>query len=495
MKNITKNYIFSILYQMLNIFLPLITTPYISRVLSVSGVGYNSYVSSVINYYSLFIILGTYTYGQREIGANQNCKEKYTEIFYNIFLLKIILGISVLAIYFITLPIYSENLRCLFIVRTLTLLANTIDTSWFFQGMENFQVTVTRQIIIRIAGTAGIFLFVKNENDLVIYALIDASLMILGNISILHYLKKYIDNFSLINLIKKNTVHLNIFIYFKGAVILFIPQIATSLYMSIDKSMIGWIFEDGIQSGYYEQATKIYLMGLAFIVALTGVLIPRLSLYYNEGNKIELSKSVEGAIKYIFFLGSPLACGISAIGFNLLPWFLGNEYIGSCSVLSITSFLILIMGLTNFMGYGYLIATCQQKTYTLTVTLGTIINIFFNSILIRTHGAAGAALASIGSEICVMILQVLYLNKQINIVKILLPNFKYLFFSMAMWSITLILSIILACTPVNTIFIIFIGITVYALLLTITRDKYFLFLLNGLKSRLSVKHRRKINNE
>ena len=74
MKNITKNYIFSILYQMLNIFLPLITTPYISRVLSVSGVGYNSYVSSVINYYSLFIILGTYTYGQREIGANQNCK-------------------------------------------------------------------------------------------------------------------------------------------------------------------------------------------------------------------------------------------------------------------------------------------------------------------------------------------------------------------------------------------------------------------------------------
>ena len=168
MGNIKRNYIFSIMYQMLNIFIPLFTTPYVSRVLGVSGIGFNSYVASIVNYFSLFIILGTYTYGQREIGANQNNRESYITIFLNIASLKLILGGIGITAFFFTIPLYDSKLKLLFLIRSLILFANTIDISWFFQGMENFQITATRQMVIRIIGAYSIFTFVNKPEHLVL---------------------------------------------------------------------------------------------------------------------------------------------------------------------------------------------------------------------------------------------------------------------------------------------------------------------------------------
>lgn len=484
MKQITKNYIFSILYQMLNIILPLITTPYVSRVLDVSGVGRNSYVLSIVNYYSLFVILGTYTYGQREIGASQKDKNRYTDVFCNIFLLKIILGIIVLGVYIATVPLYAGNLKPLFIVRILTLLANIIDTSWFFQGMENFKVTVTRQMCVRIFGAIGVFALVKNENDLVLYALIDSVLAFIGNISIIPYLRKYISLFSIVKKIGQNKITINLKKYFFGTMSLFFPQIATSLYMSIDKSMIGFFYRDGAEGGYYEQATKIYMMGLTVVIALTNVLIPRLSLYHQEADKDKASEILHNAITYIFFVGAPLATGISAIGFNLLPWFLGSNFNDACVILQVTSFLILVMGITNLLGYGYLVSMRQQNKYTSTVVFGTIFNICINYCLIPAFGAVGAAVASVFSELVVFVFQYIIVNRQIPLLEMFIENTKYLFYSIIMYSITLYMSKNMNASIKNTFIVIIVGVAAYISLLLVTKDKYLFKVVNILHNKI-----------
>lgn len=483
MNKIAKNYIFSILYQMLNIILPLITTPYVSRTLGVSGVGYNSYVSSIVNYYSLFLILGTYTYGQREIGANQNNKEKYEEIFWNIFILKLGLGFIVFTVYLTTIPFYADKLLTLFLVRAITLVANTLDTSWFFQGMENFRVTVTRQMIIRVVGAACIFIFIKKPEDLIFYALIDAALALLGNISILPYLKKYLRDVNIFRIVQKKKVAFSLKIHLKGTIAMFVPQVATSLYMSLDKSMIGYFYMDGIQSGFYEQATKIHMLGLTVVIALTGVLIPRLALYHNEGNTEALRTCSNKAITYIFFIGAPVAFGISSISFNFLPWFLGEDFIGACYVLQISSFLIIVMGLTNFLGYGFLVATRQHKIYTKSVVIGTIVNICFNSLLIPILGAIGAAVASVMSECVVLVFQCIAVRRILIIRFIIRNTYQYLLLSAIMGVITLMLSKSLDPNALNTIIIACVGVVLYGVPLLVLKDAHIMQMLHLLKSR------------
>lgn len=483
MSKIRINYIFSIMYQMLNIIVPLVTTPYVSRVLGVTGVGYNSYVASIVNYFSLFIILGTYTYGQREIGANQNNKIKYTTIFVNIVFLKIILGIIGIIAFLITIPLHDDKLKLLFLVRSLTLLANMIDVSWFFQGMENFQITATRQMLIRIIGAICVFTFVNSPEHLVLYAGIDAGLALIGNISVLPYLKKYISINDLKNNIKIKS-NINLPFYFKGTVSLFIPQIATSLYMSLDKSMIGFFYKDGFESGYYEQATKIHTMGLALIVALTSVLIPRIALLYTKNNNKEMDDILSKGITYILFIGAPLAVGISAIGFNFLPWFLGEGFSKSSDILCITAFLILIMGLTNFWGYGYLVATAQNKIYTISVVGGTIINFLINCVLIPAAGAIGAASASVISEVCVLLFQMVYLKNRVKTFDYIYKGKQYIITAILMGVVVYFMSRNLTPTIMHTIIIAIVVVACYIAPLLVIRDKYLFSILDVVVSKV-----------
>lgn len=473
MKKVIVNYIFSIMFQLLNILLPLITTPYIARTLGVANVGYNSYITSIVNYFTLFAMFGTNMYGQREIGSHQNDKEKYSQIFYKIIIIKIIIGLIVSVAYAIVSYVFFEDFLVLFLIRYFSLAAVIFDISWFFQGLENFKITVIRQMIVKILAVISIFIFVNKENDLWKYMLIDGGLTFLGTITIYSYLPKYLVKVT----INIKTIRSD----FKEMLSLFIPQIATSLYAIIDKSMIGMYYSDGIESGYYEQAYKIEMIGISIVVAFTNVLIPRLALFYETNKKRELYNTIKQAIDYIIFMGVPLAFGISAICKNVLPWFLGGGYDKSSVVLSITAFLILIMGLTNFWGFAYLVATKQSKIYTKSVFLGTGINIILNFILIKLYASIGAAIASVLSEIVVLIFQTIVVRKQIDLKEIFKGKIIYIIDGFIMWLIVSYLSRILSSKFINSILIAMIGALIYLVILVINKDKYLLSILDKLK--------------
>ncbi|PCS01435.1 oligosaccharide flippase family protein [Lactococcus fujiensis] len=181
-----KNYLLNSSYQILLILLPLITAPYLSRVLGASGVGINAFTNSVVFYFSLFSILGTFTYGNREIAYYQNDKKKRSEIFWGInFLSWMIAGITYIV--FLIFISMTQRYQAYYLWQSLIILANLFDISWYFMGMEKFKITVTRNLIFKILTVIAIFIFVRDQNDLIRYIAIAGIGSLLSSLSLWPY--------------------------------------------------------------------------------------------------------------------------------------------------------------------------------------------------------------------------------------------------------------------------------------------------------------------
>ena len=247
-KSITRNYIYNVLYQVLVIIVPLITTPYLSRVLGAEKIGIYSYTLSITTYFILFGSLGVAMYGQREIAYLQDNKYERSKTFFEILFMRFItLGIALVVFYFsfVLKGDYSTYYKILL----LEIVANALDISWFFQGLEEFKKTVLRNSLVKIMSVIFIFILVKTQNDLIEYFIIYVLSTFLGNISLWIYLPKYIE--------KIKFKDLKVLRHLKPTIGLFIPQVAIQIYTVLDKTMIGSIIEDKSEVGFYEQAQKI----------------------------------------------------------------------------------------------------------------------------------------------------------------------------------------------------------------------------------------------
>ncbi len=170
--NIKKNFIYNVLYQILIMILPLITTPYIARVIGANGVGVQSYTYSVVNYFVLFAMLGVNNYGNRSIAAVRDDKEKLSKTFWSIYGLQAILSIIMLIIYMFYLIFITNENKVIAGIQSIYIFSALLDINWFFFGIENFKITVTRNAFIKVISAFSIFIFVKKQDDLYIYSLI-----------------------------------------------------------------------------------------------------------------------------------------------------------------------------------------------------------------------------------------------------------------------------------------------------------------------------------
>ena len=191
MKNsVKKNYIYNLIYQILVIILPLITAPYISRVLGAENIGIYSYTTSISAYFILFGSLGISLYAQREIAYHQDNKKKNSKTFLEIIILRAItmlISITIFCVTFTTNGEYSFFYKILII----ELIAQCFDISWFFSGLEEFKKTVIRNLIVKCISVVAIFLLVKTPEDLDLYFGIYVLSAFIGNISLWFYLPKY----------------------------------------------------------------------------------------------------------------------------------------------------------------------------------------------------------------------------------------------------------------------------------------------------------------
>lgn len=464
-KSIAKNYIFNLVYQLLSIVLPLVTTPYLSRVLGAEPIGIYGYTISIVTYFILFGTLGISMYGQREIAYVQNDKNKQSKAFWEINIVRFItLPISMLIFYlsFCLNGDYQIYYRILLVY----MISNMFDISWYLQGIEEFGKTVIRNIIVKALSLILIFVCVKTQNDLWKYLLIFSGAELLGNLTMWMYLPRYINKVEFKKLeIKK---------HIKPTITLFIPQIATQIYTVMDKTMVGLITNNMSEVGYYEQAQKIVKSALTVITSLGTVMSSRIANCYANNKKEEILANIEKSFNFVCFLGIPIVLGIIGISKNLVPWFYGDGYEKVVSLLIATSPIILAIGFSNVTGLQYLVPIGKQKEYTKSVTIGALSNLILNIILIKLFQSIGAAIASVISEIFVFAVQYYYIRDIIKIRRIAQISCKYLISGFVMLGILVITQVMMIPSAMNTVIQIILGAIIYILILIILKDKFVL---------------------
>ena len=464
MKNsILKNYIYNLIYQIVVIILPLITTPYLSRVLGAENIGIYSYTLSIVTYFILIGSLGVAMYGQREIAYLQNDKKGRSKKFWEIVIFRMITLMISMVIFYFTYAASGEY-KVYYQIFLLEIFANIFDISWFFQGMEDFKKTVGRNLIIRILSVILIFILVKDQDDLAKYIIIYVLTTFIGNISLWFYLPKYIQKVSL--------KHLNIIQHIKPTISLFIPQVATQIYTVLDKTMIGSILGDMSEVGYYEQGQKITKLTLAIITALGTVVAPRIANTFKDGNKEEINQYLNRSFKFVWLLACPMIAGLIAVSSNFVPIFYGDGYDEVATILCVISPLILAIGLNNVTGVQYLIQVKKQRIYTITVVIGAIVNIVLNFILINIFKSVGAAIASVLAETAILIAQLIFVRKDINIKNVYKGAWKYILSSIIMFIFTILLKDITNNQFYNLIIQIVTGSCIYFVILFILKDEF-----------------------
>ena len=464
-KSIKKNYIFNVAYQILTILTPLITAPYLSRVLQPDGIGRASFAESIVSYFSLVAVMGISSYGQREISYVQNDISKRSEVFWNAKILGFCTS-GVTIIFYIVFALLQKENSTLYLILTLNLVANFFDITWFFQGMEDFAKTVTRNAIVKILQICYIFLFVKDKTDLPLYVLGLGLFTMLGNLSLWPYLPKYIT--------KVKLSALKPFKDFKVVLSLFIPSVAIQIYTVLDKTMIGIITGSEYENGYYEQAMKISKMLLVLVTSLSTVMVPRIGHLFENNKKDEIQRYMYRGYRFVWFLGIPMCLGIIMTADNFVPWFFGAGYEKVIPLLKILSFLIPLIGINNVSGTQYLVPTKRQNIFTLTVSIGAITNFCLNLVLIYFFKSIGAAIASLAAETIIPIVQLILLRKEISPLRVIKEGVHYYIAGAIMVAVLIPISDSLSPSVLHTLIITAIGATVYFTVLLIEKDDFFI---------------------
>lgn len=477
-KSIKRNYIYNVSYQILTLITPLVTAPYISRVLGADGIGVYSFTASIVAYFVMVAALGTLNYGNREISYLQNDRANRSVIFWEIELLKLLSVAVCLFAYFIFLFFCKKN-TALYIIQIFSLLSVAADIAWLLQGLEEFGKVVFRNVILKTVNIAFIFIAVQSKDDLLLYVGGQCIMEFLANLSIWAYVPKYID--------KPAWKSLRPLRHLKPTLVLFVPTVATTIYTSLDKTMLGLFTTTDFENGYYEQAIKLSKMVLTLITALGAVMIPRIGFYFNEGKREEAKALLFESFHFVWFLGIPLCLGLAGTAFQFVPWYYGPGYEKVSVLLVILSLLIPIIGISNVTGIQYLITTKRENILTRTVCIGAVINFFLNLILIPHWFSIGAAIGSVAAELVITILQVYYLRKELSPRKIFSSSRNYLFAGVPMLLLLIVENHYFSSSILHTFIMVASGVFSYFALLFLIKDDFLLKYSGSIISRIRPK--------
>lgn len=417
MNQVKNNFLYNIVYQLLVLIIPLITAPYLARVVGVSGIGIYSYTYSIVYYFMLITMLGVNNYGNRSIAKVRDNKEKLSKTFLEIYYFQLIMGIIMLIIYFIYVFTFNVSYKSIALVQSLFIVSAILDINWFFFGIEAFKKTITRNTFVKLLSVILIFIFVKQKSDLWKYTFIMSGTTILSQIILWGYLPKYIT----ITKVKIVDIKKHI----KPNLVLFIPVIAVSLYKIMDKIMLG-AMSNVTEVGYYENAEKIVNIPLTFITALGTVMLPRVSNILAHGDKEKVNEYINKSISFVMFLSFAMCFGLIAIGYHFAPIYFGNSFQKAGILIMMLSVTLPFLSFANVLRTQFLIPSEKDKIYIISVSLGAIVNLIMNLIFIPKYSSIGACIGTIAAEFIVMFYQTMSVRKELDIkkyIKNILPFF------------------------------------------------------------------------
>lgn len=404
--------------------IPLITVPYISRVLGAHNVGINEYTNSWVTFFYLMGQMGITLYGNREVAYHRDDIFKRSQTFWGIEALQLLTVSIALVAYLSSVLLFSTTFRNYFLLQAVWIVATGVDISWYFMGLEEFRITVVRNTLVKIASLILIFVIVKTSNDLGKYILILGVSQLVGNLTLWPYLRGNIVWVSLHNW--------HPFKHFYPALLLFIPTITTQVYLVLNRLMLGRMSTQS-DLGNFGQADKIVKFVLAVVTATGTVMLPHVANKFAKGDIKGVRNSLYSSFSFVSAISIPMMFGLMAIAKKFGPWFLGNQFVLSGSIMFLESPIIVLIAWSNVTGTQYLMPINRVKEFTTSVTIGAVSNVIFNFILIGKWGANGAALATVGSEFLVTASQLVMIRKTISRRKMFAEQWKYILSGLVMF--------------------------------------------------------------
>lgn len=473
-KKIGANYLMNVSYQVFAILVPLIVTPYVSRVIGIEGIGQYSFSYAIMRYFWIFSLLGIASFGVKQIGLYKDDSFNRTKTFWNICSIKLILSSICIFAYFLFIFLFIED-PTLYLIESFYLFGAFVSISWFYQGIEKYGQLTLKNFVIKIISIILIFLLVKSASDLWIYVLILSASSFFSEISMWISLKKYLIKIPLKEVsIKKNN-------YWKPIVLLFFPTIASQIFVIIDKTLIGFITNSNHENGVYEQALKIVEMALVLVTSLSVVKIPYITREYNLGHKDNVVKTMQDSFDFVWFFGVPIAFGIASVAAIFVPVFFGSGYEDVIKLLYVFSPLIVFHGFHQTIGCQFLIPISKQNKYSLFLVVGGLFNICLNIPLIYFWGAFGAAISSVASEFVICILCIAYMKKTkyLSLSNLVKSSIKCMIAGTTMFLIVFFMARYISFNRyIKLMLCIVSGIVSYFLVLLLLRDKRLISVVN-----------------
>lgn len=396
MPSIKQNYAYNVLLNLSRVVYPLITAPYIARVLNPDGVGLFNFANTYAGYFAMFAMLGIPTYGIRETAGRRDDKKALSQLFSELFSISAIATLAVTALYIASIFFIGklhENFAVFLLAGVLLYLA-PFRTDWLFQGMEQFGYITLRTLIIRTISIICIFVFVRTKADLIIYVLLNVAGNVAGDVwNFSRLLRSGIRLRLTLHGLKK---HLSpIFILFASAV-------AVSIYTVLDTVMLGFMRDYG-ETGFYTNAMHISKSLIIVVTSLSAVMMPRMSQYNAERDYGKINSLANKSFSAVSFLAVPIAFGVMCLAPTFVPLFFGEDFAGTIIPLQILAFLTIAIGMNNMLGMQILIPMNMDKAFLHATLAGATCNFLLNLILIPRFGATGASVASITSEVLIVI--------------------------------------------------------------------------------------------
>lgn len=404
---VRKNFIYSSILTVSNYVFPLITYPYVSRVLGVTNIGICNFVDSIIHYFILFSMMGISATGIREVSASRNNQNKLDATFTSLLLLNSIFTIAAFVILIVltfSVPKFVEY-KLLFFIGAAKLLANAFQFEWLYKGLEDFKYITQRSLLVKSVYVVAVFLFVHKADDYPIYFLL-LSLMVVVNATInVLYSKRYIH----INL---NGIRIKP--YINSFLTVGIYLILTSFYTSFNVAFLGFV-TNPTEVGYYTTATKLFSIIIAFFTAFTGVMLPRMSALRSERKMKEFMNLTKKSIGVLISLAVPAILLCVTFAPDIIKLFAGKGYEGAFLPTRIIIPLIFIIGYEQILVVQILMPLRKDKAILYNSLAGAAVGVALNIIFVSAYKAVGTSIVWLTSEIIVMLISSWWVNKFIDI--------------------------------------------------------------------------------
>lgn len=453
---VLKNYAYNLSYQLLLIILPIITTPYVTRVFSSNDLGTYSFFNSIVTYFVLLATLGVANYGTKEISGNRTIIRKN---FWGIYTLQLGATILSLTLYILLCLTFSLMQNPVAYILGLSLLSKGLDISWLFQGLEDFRKITVRNITVKLVGVIAIFLFIKSASDLYLYVFLLTIFELLGQLSMWLPAKEFIGKPHFDLLYAKR--------HLKPVILLFLPQIAISLYVSLDSTMLG-VLASARDVGIYDQALRLVNILLTLVTSLGSVMLPRVSNLLSSGDHKAVNKMHEMSFLIYNLVIFPIMAGMLIVNDDFVNFFLGQDFQEARYAIAIMIFRMFFIGWTNIMGIQILIPHNKNKEFMLSTTIPAIVSVGLNLLLLPKLGYIGAAIVSVLTETLVWGIQFFYTHTYLREVPIIGSLIKIIISSGFMYGILLFVKQFLNVSPmINVGLYVVLGAIIYISLILI----------------------------